>query len=64
MAVRRLAPPNVQPKDFSFTAENAAWAKQQIAKYPPGRQQSAVIPLLWRAQEQNGGWLPDRKSVV
>ena len=59
MAVRRLAPPNVQPKDFSFTAENAAWAEQQIAKYPPGRQQSAIIPLLWRAQEQNGGWLPE-----
>ena len=59
MAVRRLAPPNLQPKDFSFTAENAAWAKQQIAKYPEGRQQSAIIPLLWRAQEQNGGWLPE-----
>ena len=59
MAVRRLAPPEQQPKDFAFTAENAAWAKQQIAKYPPGRQQSAIIPLLWRAQEQNGGWLPE-----
>ena len=32
--------------------------RQQIAKYPPGRQASAVIPLLWRAQEQDGGWLP------
>jgi NADH-quinone oxidoreductase subunit E len=59
MPVRRLAPPNLQPKEFSFTAENAAWAKQQIAKYPPGRQQSAIIPLLWRAQEQHGGWLPE-----
>ena len=59
MAVRRLAPPNVQPKEFSFTAENAAWAQKQIAKYPAGRQQSAIIPLLWRAQEQNGGWLPE-----
>src|SRR5687768_2339982 len=59
MANRRLAPPEQQPKEFSFTAENAAWAKQQIAKYPEGRQQSAVIPLLWRAQEQNGGWLPE-----
>ena len=59
MANRRLAPPDKQPKDFSFTAENAAWAKKQIAKYPPGRQQSAIIPLLWRAQEQNGGWLPE-----
>jgi NADH-quinone oxidoreductase subunit E len=59
MAVRRVAPPELQPKDFSFTAENAEWAKKQIAKYPAGRQQSAIIPLLWRAQEQNGGWLPE-----
>jgi NADH-quinone oxidoreductase subunit E len=59
MAVRRLAPPEQQPKEFAFTAENAAWAQQQIAKYPAGRQQSAIIPLLWRAQEQNGGWLPE-----
>ena len=59
MANRRLAPPNLQPKEFSFTAENAAWAKKQIAKYPEGRQQSAIIPLLWRAQEQKGGWLPE-----
>ena len=41
MSVRRLAPPNVQPKEFAFTAENLAWAKLQIAKYPEGRQQSA-----------------------
>ena len=59
MSVRRLAEPHLQPKEFSFTAENAAWAKQQIEKYPPGRQQSAIIPLLWRAQEQHGGWLPE-----
>jgi NADH-quinone oxidoreductase subunit E len=56
MSVRRLASAELQPKEFSFTAENLAWAKQQIAKYPDGRQQSAVIPLLWRAQEQAGGW--------
>jgi NADH-quinone oxidoreductase subunit E len=60
MSVRRLAEPELQPQSFSFTAENLAWAKQQIAKYPDGRQQSAVIPLLWRAQEQAGGWLPQR----
>ena len=59
MAVRRVAPPEQQPKEFSFTAENRAWAEQQIKKYPEGRQQSAIIPLLWRAQEQNGGWLPE-----
>jgi NADH-quinone oxidoreductase subunit E len=60
MAVRRLAPPEVQPKEFAFTADNLAWAKTQIAKYPDGRQASAVIPLLWKAQEQAGGWLPQK----
>ena len=60
MAVRRLAPPELQPKDFFFTAENLDWAKDQIAKYPEGRQQSAIIPVLWRAQEQAGGWLPQK----
>ena len=59
MSVRRLAPPEVQPKDFAFTPANLDWAKHQVAKYPEGRQQSAVIPLLWRAQEQVGGWLPE-----
>jgi len=54
MAVRRLAPSDQQPASFAFTAENLAWAKQQITKYPEGRQQSAVIPILWRAQEQEG----------
>jgi NADH-quinone oxidoreductase subunit E len=59
MAPRRLAPPELQPKDFAFTAKNLEWAKGQIAKYPDGRQASAVIPLLWRAQEQSAGWLPE-----
>jgi NADH-quinone oxidoreductase subunit E len=53
VSTRRLAPN--QPATFAFTAENMAWAKQQIAKYPSGKQASAVVPLLWRAQEQNGG---------
>jgi NADH-quinone oxidoreductase subunit E len=60
MSVRRLAPPELQPKQFIFTADNLAWAKQQMAKYPDGRQQSAIIPILWRAQEQAGGWLPQK----
>jgi len=59
MSVRRLAPPEVQPKEFSFSKDNLGWAKQQVAKYPEGRQASAIIPLLWRAQEQNDGWLPE-----
>ena len=62
MSVRRLAAEAVQPKDFAFTAQNVDWAKGQIAKYPPGRQASAVIPLLWKAQEQAGGWTP-RKAI-
>lgn len=60
MANRRLADPSLQPASFAFTAENLAWAERQIARYPEGRQQSAVIPLLWRAQEQAGGWLPQK----
>lgn len=52
MAVRRLDP--TQPASFAFTPENLAWAQARIAQYPPGKQASAVIPLLWRAQEQEG----------
>ena len=54
MSVRRLAEPALQPASFAFSRANAAWAKQTIRKYPKGRQQSAVIPLLMRAQEQEG----------
>ncbi|SMD06060.1 NADH-quinone oxidoreductase subunit E [Rhizobium sp. RU36D] len=54
MSVRRLAEDNVQPAAFAFNEENAAWAEATIRKYPEGRQQSAVIPLLMRAQEQDG----------
>lgn len=53
MSTRRLAPD--QPTTFAFTPENEAWAQKQISKYPAGKQASAVVPLLWRAQEQNGG---------
>ena len=60
MSVRRLAPSELQPKSFAFTAENLEWAKGQLAKYPEGRQASAVIPILWRAQEQAGGWVPQK----
>ncbi len=45
-----------QPESFAFTPANRAWAEAQITKYPEGRQASAVIPLLFRAQEQEG-WL-------
>jgi NADH-quinone oxidoreductase subunit E len=52
--LRRLHP--VQPASFAFTPANLAWSNGQISKYPEGRQASAIIPLLWRAQEQEG-WL-------
>ena len=54
MSIRRLH--TTQPDSFNFTDENLLWAKNQIKKYPAGRQASAVIPILWRAQEQEG-WL-------
>ena len=57
MSVRRLDP--IQPEGFAFTPDNLSWAKRQLEKYPPGKQMSAVIPVLWRAQEQNGGWISE-----
>ncbi len=43
-----------QPESFEFTTANSRWADEIVRKYPHGRQASAVIPLLWRAQEQEG----------
>ena len=54
MSVRRLADDAVQPESFAFSRSNAAWAKKKIKDYPKGRQASAVIPLLMRAQDQEG----------
>ncbi|HUK59521.1 MAG TPA: NADH-quinone oxidoreductase subunit NuoE [Stellaceae bacterium] len=51
-------PPVEQPASFAFTPENLAKAKAHIAKYPPGRQASAVLPLLDLAQRQHDNWLP------
>jgi len=56
MSNRRLA--DNQPESFAFTPENQAWAEKETAKYPAGRQASAIIALLWRAQKQNDYWLP------
>lgn len=56
MSVRRLDPN--QPDSFAFTPENIEWTKGQIAKYPEGRQASAVIPMLWQAQKQEG-WVTE-----
>lgn len=58
MSVRRLA--ENQPDSFDFTPENKDWLDKQIAKYPDGRQASAVVPALWQAQKQNNYWLPQK----
>ncbi|MGK2871848.1 MAG: NADH-quinone oxidoreductase subunit NuoE [Alphaproteobacteria bacterium] len=57
MSVRRLCAD--QPASFAFTPENLDWCAEEIKKYPDGRQASAVIALLWRGQEQNGGWVTE-----
>lgn len=54
MSVRRLAEPTLQPAAFAFSKAKAAEVRTWIAKYPEGREQSAVIPLLMLAQEQEG----------
>jgi NADH-quinone oxidoreductase subunit E len=56
MSVRRLADASEQPEGFAFNRVNRTWAAETVKKYPKGRQQSAVIPLMMRAQEQEG-WL-------
>ena len=59
MSVRRLAPKELQPANFAFSEETLAFAKQQVAKYPEGRQASACIAILWRVQEQHEGWVSE-----
>jgi len=52
MSVRRLD--KIQPDSFKLSRENLKWAKAKIKEYPKGKQASAVIPILWKAQEQEG----------
>jgi NADH-quinone oxidoreductase subunit E len=52
------APDDQQPSEFAFSEENLARARQIIARYPPGKEQSAIIPLLDLAQRQHDNWLP------
>ena len=54
MSVRRLAEDSVQPEAFAFSTENEGWVGRVLKRYPEDRKQSAVIPLLMRAQEQDG----------
>jgi NADH-quinone oxidoreductase subunit E len=56
VSVRRLA--KQQPASFAFTPESLEKARWWMSKFPPGRQQSAVIALLWLVQKQ-AGWVPE-----
>ena len=58
MSEAAIAPDAEQPAHFAFSGENASRAKAIVAKYPDGRQASAVLPLLDLAQRQHDGWLP------
>lgn len=58
MSLHIEGPPFEQPESFEFTQENLDKARYHITKYPPGRQASAVLPLLDLAQRQCGNWLP------
>lgn len=59
MSARKMAPKALQPERFAFSAENQARIPAIIGKYPPGRSQSAVMPLLDMAQRQHDNWLPE-----
>lgn len=56
MSVRRLSPN--QPESFAFSPETLKAARQWMANFPPGRQQSAMVPILWLVQKQEG-WVPE-----
>ena len=56
MSLKR--PAKEQPKDFEFTTTSMQAAKMIIEKYPEGKQQSAVMALLYLAQKQNNNWIP------
>ena len=56
MSLRR--PAKDQPESFEFNASSLEAAKVIVAKYPEGKQQSAVMALLYIAQKQNNNWIP------
>ena len=56
MSLRR--PAKNQPEKFEFNSASLEAANIIIAKYPKGKQQSAVMALLYIAQKQNNNWIP------
>ena len=56
MSIKKIS--KQQPEKFEFNDNNLRISKQIIAKYPEGKQQSAVMSLLYLAQKQNDNWIP------
>ena len=56
MSIKKIS--KEQPDKFEFTLDNLEEVKKIIKKYPDGKQQSAVMPLLYLAQKQNNNWIP------
>ena len=56
MSLRK--PAKEQPEKFEFTTDSLTVAKEIVSKYPEGKQQSAVMPLLYMVQSQNHNWIP------
>ena len=56
MSIKKIS--KEQPDKFEFTLDNLEKVKKIISKYPNGKQQSAVMPLLYLAQKQNNNWIP------
>ena len=56
MSVKKIS--KEQPEKFEFNATNNEIAKKILTNYPEGKQQSAVMPLLYLVQEQNENWIP------
>ena len=56
MSIKKIS--KDQPKDFEFNKKNLEEVKKAISNYPKGKQQSAVMSLLYIAQRQNNNWIP------
>ncbi len=56
MSVKKIS--KEQPDSFEFSSANSDVAKKIISNYPDGKQQSAVMALLYIAQRQNNNWIP------
>ncbi len=56
MSIKKIS--KEQPDNFEFNSENLSNAKKIIENYPEGKQQSAVMALLYITQRQNNNWIP------